>query len=132
MTNSNIGTALVHELCVVCTKEMNESILINKRLTKSMADKVEAMHQQATGFADKPCPECLEAIGDGAYIIEVNEQLTEDMSNPYRTGKLWGLKKDFFERLFSEDEKMLKRTLEKQACYVPIEVCDQLGLPKES
>jgi hypothetical protein len=95
-----------------------------------MAAKVEEMHGKVTGFTDKPCKECLEAVGDGVYIIEVDEQKTEDMNNPWRTGKQWGLSKNFIERQ-PFDDKIKQHTLEKQACYMPIDVCDMLGLPKE-
>lgn len=130
MNESNLGVALTKELCVVCTKELDGNILMNKVLTKGMAKKVEDMHGKVVGFSDKPCPECLEVVGDGVYIIEVNEQLTEDMSNPYRTGKQWGVKKVVLERAVS-DKAMLEQTLKKQACFMPIEVCEHIGLHQE-
>jgi hypothetical protein len=130
MSKPELGVALTKELCVVCNKEFDGDIVMNTRLTKSMAAKVEEMHGKVTGFTDKPCKECLEAVGDGVYIIEVDEKLTEDESNPWRTGKQWGLSKDFILRIFNNDD-MRKTTLEKQACYMPIDVCDMLGLPKE-
>jgi hypothetical protein len=129
MSESNLGVALTKELCVVCNKESDGAILMNKVLTKSLAKKVEDMHGKVIGFSDKPCSECLEAVGDGVYIIEVNEQLTEDMSNPYRTGKQWGVKKEAIERMVS-DKDMLETTLKKQACFMPIELCEHMGLHK--
>jgi len=128
MNESNLGVALTKELCVVCNKEVDGAIVMNTRLTKSMANKVEEMHGKVVGLSDKPCPECLEAVGDGVYIIEVDEAKTDDMSNPWRTGKQWGLKKEALEKMV-EDKKMLAQTLSKQACYMPIEICEMFGLP---
>ena len=131
MSEPKLGVALTKELCVVCNKELDGDIILNRVLTKSMAKKVEDMHGKVTGFSNKPCPECLEAIGDGVYIIEVDEKLTDDQSNPWRTGKQWGLKKEAIKRMLPDDN-MLKQTLEKQACFVPIEVCDMWELPKQA
>ena len=131
MSESNLGVALTKELCVVCNKEVDGAIVMNRILTKSLANKVEEMHGKVVGLSDKPCPECLEAVGDGVYIIEVDEKQTEDMSNPWRTGKQWGLKKEAIERMF-QGHKSLEQTLKKQACFMPIESCDMFGLPKES
>jgi hypothetical protein len=130
MSESKLGVALTKLACVVCNKKLDGDILMNTRLTKSMAEKVEAMHGQVTGFADKPCPECLETIGEGIWIIEVNEQLTDDYENPYRTGRQWGVTKDFMEHVVN-DEDMLKATLKKQACFMPMQACRELGLPNQ-
>jgi len=130
MSKPELGVALTKKLCVVCNKELDGEIVMNTRLTKSMAEKVEKLHGQVVGFSDKPCPKCLEAVnGDGVYIIEIDEKLTDDPKNPWRTGKQWGVKKEAIEHMLPDDE-MRKRTLEKQACFVPIEVCDMWQLPK--
>lgn len=39
MSENKIGVALVHEICPICGKSMNEQILMNKILNKSMLKK---------------------------------------------------------------------------------------------
>jgi len=125
---AQVGVALTKEICVVCMKESDGALLMNTRLTKSMAEKVESMHGKVIGFTEKPCAECLKAVGDGVYIIEVDEKKTEDVNNPWRTGKQWGIKREAMERMVN-DEKLLAHTLKKQACFMPVEVCEMFGLP---
>lgn len=126
---SNVGVALTKEACIVCLKESDGDIVINTRLTKSMAEKVESMHGKVVGFSKTPCVECLEVVSDGVYIIEIDEKLTTDVNNPWRTGKQWGIKREAMERIVT-DEKLLAHTLKKQACFMPIEVCEMFGLPR--
>ena len=126
---SNVGVALTKEACIVCLKESDGDIVINTRLTKSMAEKVESMHGKVAGFSKTPCVECLEVVSDGVYIIEIDEKLTTDVNNPWRTGKQWGIKREAMERIVT-DEKLLAHTLKKQACFMPIEVCEMFGLPR--
>lgn len=61
MSDNKLGVAIVHEVCPICGKPMNESIVINKRLTVKEAKKVEDMNHKAIdlryyGITGKPHP----------------------------------------------------------------------------
>ena len=110
MANVDLGVALVKYVCPICGKinEDDSAIVMNKRLTKSEAKKVEAMNGQVVGFSDKPCKECQSCIDKGAFmIIGVDADKTDDMQNPYRSGHLVGIKKtsEFYKHLPDEYKK---------------------------
>ena len=93
--SEDFGLALVKELCPICCKEMDGSIIIGKTFNAKHAKEINKMNGQVIGFSDKPCPECQKHIDDGCFfIIGVDSEKTEDVNNPYRSGHIVGLKKD--------------------------------------
>lgn len=98
MEKKIFSVALVHRLCPVCTQENEEGtqIIMNKRLSQSQASKVDAMNGKAIGFTDQMCANCkkeLNKYGKSAvYLIEYDQQKTDDKSNPYRTGRVFIVK----------------------------------------
>lgn len=111
MNDSNVGVALVKELCRCCVKEMDGPIVLNTRLNASAAKKVEDMNGKVVGFAEKPCDECQGYMKQGVILVSVDEKLTEDMNNPYRTGGFFVLKDEAITRIF--DTKMADRLVKK-------------------
>ncbi len=103
MNESNVGVALVKEVCRCCSKEMEGPIVLNTRLNPSSAKKVEDMHGKVVGFAPEPCDECKGYMEKGVILVSVDEKLTEDMDNPYRTGGFFVLKDEAIERIFNKD-----------------------------
>lgn len=95
--SNKLGVALVKELCVICTKEVDGSTIINSKLTEGGAKKVEDMHGKVIGFAEKPCEECQELLNKSFIFVEYDESLS-DMSNLpqgfWRTGNIVGVKKE--------------------------------------
>lgn len=51
MSENKIGFALVHEICPICGKPMNEQILMNSVLSKKYAKEIENVHGKAIGFS---------------------------------------------------------------------------------
>lgn len=95
-----IGVALVHELCPVCTKEMDGSIFINQKLSEKEAKKVEDMHGKVV-WSKELCPDCKEMKSQGFILIGAVEAKTEDATNPYRSGNIWCVKQEVADQLFA-------------------------------
>lgn len=126
MSDSKLGVATVKYACPICgqVKEELSAIVMNTLLTESMAKKVEDMHDQVFGIAEKPCKECQSYIDQGAFfIIGVNSDKTEEMSNPYRSGHLVGIKKtsEFYKNLPDEYKK-------KDAAFMDYREMQKLGM----
>lgn len=95
-----IGVALVHELCPVCTKEMDGSVFINQKLSEKEAKKVEDMHGKVV-WSKELCPDCKEMKSQGFILIGAVEAKTEDATNPYRSGNIWCVKQEVADQLFA-------------------------------
>lgn len=126
MTEQKLGVALVKELCPACAKEMAGPIVLNKRLNKTAAKKVEEMNGQVVGVADHFCEECQGYADKGIIFIGVDESKTEDMSNPYRTGLFAVVKEEAVKNMI--EEPLLSRVLEKRMTYIDHDVAIQMGM----
>jgi hypothetical protein len=95
--SNKVGVALLKYVCPICG-QINEdasTIAINSLLTEKAAKKVEDMHNKVVGFSEKPCKECQSYIDKGAlFIIGIDPEKSDDMSNPYRTGHLVGINRE--------------------------------------
>ena len=71
MSENKIGFALVHEICPICGKPMNEQILMNSILSKKYAKEIENVHGKAIGYSKTACEDCSkykdEAVNNLAY-----------------------------------------------------------------
>ena len=107
MEEKKFGTAIVKYVCPICG-QINEdasSIVMNTRLTKADAKKVEEMHNKVVGYSDKPCKECQKILDqDAFFVIGIDPEKSDDMKNPWRTGHLVGIKKasEFYQHLPEE------------------------------
>jgi hypothetical protein len=124
--SDKVGVALVKYACPICgqVKDDLTAIAINKKLTKDDARKVEAMHDQVVGISDTPCKECQSYIDQGAFfVIGCDADKTDDMSNPYRSGHLVGIKKtsEFYQHLPDEYKK-------RDAVFMDYREMRQLGM----
>lgn len=88
---SNLGIALVHYVCPVCGKPMDETILMNSILTENHANNIESLNGKAIGYSDHVCDECAKYASEAIFIIAINEAKLN--KEPYRTGKIVGIKK---------------------------------------
>ena len=77
-----VGVALAKEACPVCAKALDGPILMNTRLSGKNAAEVKALHGQIIGFRDAPCDECKELLTKGFVLIGIEEEKTDDMTNP--------------------------------------------------
>lgn len=94
---NNLETALTKELCIICTKETEGAIVMNKILTKKEANKIKDLHGKVVGFADKPCNACKEMLNKSFIFIGYDENQSDMNNLPqgfYRTGHIVGVKKD--------------------------------------
>ena len=101
MAKKVLGTALVKRVCPVCLKEQDSEILMNTVLTKKNADDVKAMHGKVIGFMEDACNECQEKLpkDKGSWLVVVDLSKTEDKSNPHRTGQLFGVRKEYAQKI---------------------------------
>lgn len=103
--------------CPICGKKCDDVIIMNEHLTKKAAQEVKEAHGQIIGYADKPCKDCQEQIDNNKFIlIEIDIDKTNDMKNPYRTGRLAYVNKDsnFYKNLDNQFKV-------REACFIDIE-----------
>ena len=127
MSDHPLGVALLKYACPICGKENEDasSLALGNRFNdKKNVARVEAMHNKIVGFSEQPCKECQSWIDKGAFfIIGIDPEKTEDISNPYRTGHLVGIKKesDFYKSLPEEYKK-------KNAILMDYREMEKLGM----
>ncbi len=124
-TENNVGVALTKEACPICAELSDGGLVINTRLDKSTKDKVESLHGQCIGFADKPCEECEKYMKHGIIVITIDESKTEDMNNPYRTGGFFVVTPNSISEYFDD---ISKEILEKRVCFMEHQVAKNIGL----
>jgi len=120
---NELGVALVKEACRLCGTIYDGPIVMNTRLTVSMAEKVEAMHGKVIGFLPEPCDQCKDLMSKGFLIIGVIEEKTDDKDNPWRSGHQWVLRMDKAREIFTKD------VCDKGAAFIDISLAKALGLP---
>lgn len=106
--SEDFGLALAKELCPICAKEIDGSIVIGQVLSKKNAQKVNEMNGKVIGWASKPCPECQKHIDNGVFfVIGVDIEKSNYEEGFYRSGHIIGLKSDsdFVKSLNEEDRK---------------------------
>jgi hypothetical protein len=118
-----VGVALVHELCPVCTKEMEGSIFINKKLTQKSAEEVEKMDGNVT-WSKTFCPDCTDMKNKGFILIGAVEAKTKDVTNPYRSGNVWCVDQKVAEDLFAPHGAP-----KSGVAFVDVTVAAQIKLP---
>lgn len=87
------GVAIVHELCPICGKAMNEQIVMNSKPSVKSAKEIKEANNKAIGFSKDACEECSKHKDEVVYIIGVDEKLSKE-DNMYRTGQIVGIKKE--------------------------------------
>jgi hypothetical protein len=119
-----LGAAVLKELCPICAKEVNSSILINRKLTKSEAKKVNDLHG-GNVWSKEWCDECkkLKELG-GVILIGAVEAKTTDVTNPYRSGNIWVVK-DEAASIITAGQPIP----ESRVMFVDVNVAAQVGLP---
>lgn len=124
--SSKVRVALLKYVCPICG-QINEdasTVAINSLLTEKAAKEVKDMHNKVVGFSEKPCKECKSYIDKGVlFIIGIDPEKSDDMSNPYRTGHFVGIKKEseFVKHLPEEYQK-------KDAIYMDYREMEKFGM----
>ena len=128
MSDVKIGTAIVHEVCPICGKPMNESIIINQKLTAKEAKKVEDLNGKAIGISKDACEDCLKFKDTAVFCIAIDEEKS-DKNNFYRTGKISGITKNF--KLFTEHPESIITTKNGVSyCFMSEEFGKHIGIFK--
>lgn len=128
MSENKIGVALVHEICPICGKPINEQILMNKILSKKYAKEIENLHGKAIGYSRTACEDCSKYKDEAVMCIAIDETKSEP-NNLYRTGQIVGIRKDF--QLFIDKSEFIIKT-ENGVSYYFVEenVGKQIGFFK--
>lgn len=119
--------AMTQTVCPICAKKQDGDLLISKRLQD-----ISHMHNQVTGFSDKPCEECQAGIDLGAImIIVIDESKSSDMApeNWWRTGNIFGLKQEAIERMQITPDELLQDILKKRVMVMDYKMALNMGLP---
>lgn len=128
MSENKTGVALVHEICPICGKAMNEQILINTAISKKCAKEIEEANGKAIGYSRTACKDCSKYKDEAVMCIAIDETKSEP-NNPYRTGQIVGVRKDF--QLFvDKSEFIIKTENGVPYCFVEENVGKQIGFFK--
>lgn len=123
MKDKKIGVALVHELCPICTKEMDSSILMNTKLSEKAATDVDKLNGTVKWSPDL-CEECRDMKSKGFVLIGAVESKTEDVTNPYRSGNIWVVAQEVAEELFAPHGAP-----KSGVAFVDVSIAAQMELP---
>lgn len=93
MSKSELGTAKVHEVCPVCGRPMNHSIIMNSKLTVKAAEQIKKYDNKCIGISKDACDDCLKYKDKVVFCIAI-DPYKGDYKNPYRTGKISGIIKE--------------------------------------
>lgn len=128
MAESNLEVALTKNICPACASQIDGDIVMNTLLTPRAAKQVKELHGKATGW--KFCPECQAAKDAGAvFLVEIDpdkSKINEDgkinLEGAYRTGRIWGITRDAFCRIFDAQEA------QDDIVFIDKDVADKIGL----
>lgn len=128
MSENKIEVALVHEIFPICGKPINEQILMNKILSKKYAKEIENLHGKAIGYSRTACEDCSKYKDEAVMCIAIDETKSEP-NNPYRTGQISGIKKDF--KLFTDNPNFILKTNNNVSfCFIEENFGKQIGIFK--
>lgn len=116
--------AMVHEICPICGKKMNESLLIHQRFGD-----LSEVHGKATGISSKPCEECQAGLDKGAIMLIVldKEKSGDTPETWYRTGNIFGMSEDWANRVLNEP--FLSDVLKRRVATIDYKDVIAIGLP---
>jgi len=103
--------------CFICGEVKH--LLLDKRIKKTLP--------RSACYDEEPCDKCKEVMKKGVFFIRVRDG--ETGQNPYRTGKIIGLKEEAVKRLVT-NKKLLEDILKKRICYIEDKTFKILGLDK--
>ncbi len=125
MKSNNIGVSLALTRCFYCGE--GSEILINEVLTSSPSRKTEELHNKVVSM--RPCSKCEEYMKQGVILISTKDG-EEGSKNPYRTGG-WAVVKDEVIERMVKPKDLADEILKARFCFVPDQVWDAVGLPRE-
>lgn len=120
---NKLGVALTKEACHACGTLVDGPIIMNTELTNEAAKDAEDLHGRVIGYLEKPCDHCQELMSQGFLLIGVDEDKTEDESNPYRSGHQWVIKNEIADLVFPDVSKELGYA------FISTKIAHGIGLP---
>ena len=108
-------------VCFFCQQDKNEVVLPGM-----LKGDAEAPHRGV--WNREPCDQCKGYMEKGIILISMDENLTEDFLNPYRSGGWCVIKEEAIKRMIVGDSA--NQVLKERFAFVPDDVWDQFGLPK--
>lgn len=101
------SAALVHEVCPICCKDMNEQIIMNAIGGKKKAKAIDDANGKAIGYSHDACEECCKHKDDGVYVIAIDPTRSDD-DGIYCTGQIACVNKNF--QLFKDKADYILKT----------------------
>lgn len=131
MSKNNLAVSIVHEICPVCGKPMNDTIIMNSKLTPKYAKQVEEINGKAIGISKDACEECTKHKDECIYVIGIDSSRSDskNIEGIYRTGHIVGVRKDF-QLFIDHSEFILKTDNGVQFCFMDDDLGKQLGFFK--
>lgn len=129
--SKDLSAGIVYELCPICGKNANSSIIMNKVLRPKYAKQIEKLNGKAIGFSKDACEECTKHKDECIYVIGIDPDKSDNssMQGLYRTGQIVGIRKDF--PLFIDHPEMIFKTSNGvQFCFIEKEAGKQIGFFK--
>lgn len=105
-------------------------LVMNTRLSKGEADKVKELHGKTVGYMKEPCSECKDLMTKGILCIGVDESKTDDMRNPYRSGRIVVISEAYLRRIGSNQE-LNDAIVKKGATFMSDEVIGNILLAQQ-
>ena len=124
MSDETLGVALTKEICPICAKTEDGPIIMNTRLSKHEAKKVNDMHGKVLQYMKEPCQECQELMKQGFILIGAVEKKTVDVTNPYRSGNIWVVKQEAADEIFKPHGAP-----KSGVAFIDVNVAQEIGLP---
>jgi hypothetical protein len=86
--------SIIKELCLVCTKELNSTLVVNELNSANQEQDIETL------WSKELCEECASMKSKGFILIGAVEEKTTDPKNPYRSGNIWCVTHEVAKQLF--------------------------------
>ena len=116
------------EQCFFCMKDVGV-VLFGRLKPRPHNFDPEAPRQVCFGPDSRPCDECIGYMEQGIILISVDEEKTDDVNNPWRSGGWCVVKEEAIKRMkFNEEEE--KRILDRRVAWLTDEVWEIFGLPR--
>jgi len=109
--------------CFLCGGD--HEIIMNTRLTPRDAAQIKEMHGKVV--TKDPCNKCQSLMEQGVIVIVFDEEKSDDMSNPYRTGGWFVLKVEAMERLKEildeQGKQAVQAMIDRRVGFLPEKLC---------
>jgi hypothetical protein len=122
---NKLGVALTKEACPLCGSLHDKEIVMNTRLSESLAKKVEELHGKVTGLMKHPCDSCKDMMSKGFLLIGIVEEKSgKTYAEIYRSGNQWVISNESAAHIFEGNPQ-----LEKGFSFIDVKAAEKLGLP---